>query len=161
VRQAQAATALRSKDLHALKAKTAQTLEEAKTIEASIALLRESQPDDRTLSLLGIAAMSAKNLDGKVHLKSVTTQMAPVTAVKHPALPAAGVAGNKAVTTSPKERAPSDFTLEGTAADAAAIAAFIETLRGTTVFTKVDLAAISETAGSTGAARQFRIDCKF
>src|SRR5262249_43934517 len=42
-RHAQAATAVRSKDLHAVKAKTAQLLTEAKTIETSIDALHQSQ----------------------------------------------------------------------------------------------------------------------
>jgi hypothetical protein len=160
-RKSQAATAIRSKDLHALKAKTAHVSEEARKIETSITLLRESQPEDRTLVLVGIAAASAKHLDDKVHLKSLTTQMAPVITVKQAAAPAVGAAGNKAAVASSKERTPGDFALEGTAEDAAAIAAFIETLRATTVFAKVDLTATNEAAGSTGAARQFRVDCKF
>jgi hypothetical protein len=158
---AQAGTAARSKDLHALKAKTARMLDEANNVEASIALLRESQPEDRTLALLGIAATSAKTLDGKVHLKCLTTQLAPVVGAKQGAPPARGAAGKTTAVVSAKEQSLSDFVLEGTAEDAAAIATFIEVLRGATVFTKVDLTATNEAGSATGAARQFRLDCKF
>jgi hypothetical protein len=160
-RHAKSVTTVRSKGLHTVRTETAQLLTEAKTIETSIASLRQSQPEDRTLALLGIAATSAKTLDGKIHLKSLATQMAPVTMTKQAAAPIPGAAGNKTVAASSKERTPSDFVLEGTADDATAIATFIEALRGTTVFAKVDLTATNEAASSSGAARHFRVDCKF
>jgi hypothetical protein len=59
------------------------------------------------------------------------------------------------------EQAPNDFLLEGNADDAAAIAAFIEVLRETGVFTKVDLTATNESPGGNAAARHFRVECKF
>ncbi|HEY2413100.1 MAG TPA: PilN domain-containing protein [Pirellulaceae bacterium] len=160
-RRAQSASAIRSKDLHALKADTERLLAEGKTIESAIASIQKAQPEDRTLTLLGIASTSAKKLNGKVHLKNIATQIAPVATVQQAAAPVPGAPGMKSAAPGSTVQTPNDFSLDGTAEDAAAISNFIEALRETGVFAKVDLTATNEASGSTGAQRHFRIDCKF
>lgn len=160
-RKRQSMTALRSKDLHAIKADTGRLLEDAKTIESSIESLKQAQPEDRTLALLGIASRTAKKLDGKVHLKQLTTQRAPVNtpsqnSPQNPVQP-----GKKPAPAAAAIHAPNDFLLEGDADDATAIAVFIEALRETGLFARVDLTATNEATGGNTAARHFRVDCKF
>jgi hypothetical protein len=160
-RRAQLASAVRSKDLHVLKAETERLAAEGKTIESAISSIQKAQPENRTLALLGIASTSAKKLNGKVHLKTIVTQIAPVATVPQAAAPVPGAAGKAPATPGPTVQTPNDFSLEGTAEDAAAISSFIETLRETGVFAKVDLTATNEATSSTGAQRHFRIDCRF
>ncbi len=160
-RRAQAVTAFRSKELHAVQANTERMLAEAKTIASAIAELNKSRTDDRTLALLGIASASTQKLSGKVLLRSLTTQMATPAAT--PAAPPVSPGGpaKKSAPNAPETVPEHDLVLEGNADDAAAIASFIEFLRETGVFTRVDLTATSEAAGMSGAQRQFRVDCKF
>lgn len=160
MRHARSVTAFRSKDLYAVKADAERLASEGKAIEAEIAAIEKARPEDRTLALLGIAATSAKKLTGTVHLKNLTTQMAPATTAS-PGTPPPGGPGKKPMAAAAGVQASNDLVLEGTAEDAAAIAGFIEVLRETGVFTRVDLTATNEAAGATGAARQFRVDCKF
>jgi hypothetical protein len=160
-RRAQSVTAVRSQELHALKADTERVVTEAKTIESAISAIQKAQPEDRTLALLGIASTSAKKLNGKVHLKNVATQIAPVVAAQQAAAPASGTPGKQPAATTSAAQSPNDFWLEGTADDAAVISNFIEILREAGVFAKVDLTATNEASGATGAQRHFRIDCKF
>jgi hypothetical protein len=160
-RRAQSVSAVRSKDLHALKADTERLAAEGKTIESAISSIQKAQPEDRTLALLGIASTSAKKLNDKVHLKNIVTLIAPVATVQQSAAPVLGAPGRAPAAPGSTVQTPNDFSLEGTAEDAAAISSFIETLRDTGVFAKVDLTATNEAASSTGAQRHFRIDCKF
>lgn len=161
-RRSQAASAFRSRELHAVKADTKRFVVEGKTIEAAIADLKKARMEDRTLALLGIASTCAKKIgaeksSGKVHLRSLTTQMASLAAA--PVLP--GPPGKKPASSGAILQAENDLVFEGNADDAAAIASFIESLRETGVFTRVDLTATSEASGSNAAERQFRVDCKF
>jgi hypothetical protein len=160
-RRAQSDTAIRSKDLHALKTDTEHLVAEAKAIESAITSIQKTQPEDRTLTLLGIASTTAKKLNGKVHLKNVATQIAPVTTMQQASAAVPSAPANKPGSTSSTALTPNDFSLEGTAEDAAAISNFIEALRETGVFAKIDLTATNEANSSTGAQRHFRIDCKF
>jgi hypothetical protein len=160
-RLAQSVTAGRSKNLHAMKADTERLIAEGKSIESAITSILKSQPEERTLALLGIASTSAKKFSGKVHLKSVTTQIASVAAAPQPASSVSGLAVKKSDATGATGQTRNDFSLEGTAEDATAISSLIEALRETGVFAKVDLTATNEASGSNGAQRHFRIDCKF
>ena len=160
-RQSQSASAFRSKDLRAVTADTTRLLAEAKTIESKISVLEKARPQDRTLTLLGIASTSAGKLEGKVHLKNVAMQMASMVAVAQQAPPAAGQPGSKPAPPVAGNQTPNDLILEGNAEDAAAIARFVEALRETGIFARVELTATNESSGASGAARQFRVDCKF
>jgi hypothetical protein len=159
-RQAQSASAFRSQDLHALKTETQRLSAEATTTESAIAALAKARPEDRTLALMGITSTSAKKLDGKVHLKNVTTQIASALAATPNSLPG-GAPAKKPVSGPVVGQTLSDLSLEGNADDAASISRFIEALRDTGVFIRVDLTATNEASGGNGAARQFRVDCKF
>ncbi len=160
-RRAQSVTSFRSKDLHALKVDTERLVAEGKTIESAISAIQKSQPEDRTLTLLGIASTTAKKLSGKVHLKNVSTQIAPAATTQQTSAVAPGTTGKTPAATSSVTQAPNGFSLEGTAEDATAISSFIEVLRETGVFAKVDLTATNEASGTNASQRHFRIDCKF
>jgi hypothetical protein len=161
-RKAQSVTAFRSRDLHAVKSDTERLVLQARQIESTIATLKNARPEDRTLALLAITSTSSKKLDGKVHLKQLTTQMAAATSAPQNAPPIPGPPGKRPTTaTTGNESAPNDFLLEGSADDAAAISAFIEAIRETGVFTRVDLTATNEATGANAAARHFRVECKF
>src|SRR5436305_2562509 len=108
-RRAQSVSAVRSKDLHALKADTERLAAEGKTIESAISSIQKAQPENRTLALLGIASTSAKKLSGKVHLKTMVTQMAPVATVQQAAAPVPGAAGKAPAAPGPTVQTPNDF----------------------------------------------------
>ena len=141
-------------------ADTQRLLAEAKTIESKISALEKSRPEDRTLALLGIASTSARKLEGKVHLKNVTTQMAWVVPTAQQSGPPSGQPGNKPASPAVGRQTPNDVFLEGNAEDAAAIAHFVE-LRGSGVFTSVELTATSETSVRPALGGNFALIASF
>lgn len=160
-RQAQAVTAFKSQSLHAIETQIERLTKETKSIEETVAAWKGARPEDRTLALLGIAATSSKQLNGKLHLKQLMTQItASSIPGSAPLPPAAGSASQAAPAPAPGQSA-NDFVLEGIADDSAVIADFVAALKETGVFSRVDLTASTEAATATQTTRQFRLDCKF
>lgn len=159
-RSNQAKTALQSKDLHQIQTETDRTKRLCQALQSTISTLQAARPEDHTLALLGIASTSARKSAGKIQLKQLSVQISAAGGNVQPISPVA-VPGAKPAAPATSSAATSDLLLDGVAEDAAAIANFVESLRGAGAFGRVDLTATSESATATGTMRQFRVVCQF
>ena len=119
-------------------------------------LLAALQPEQRGVALLGIVANSAKQTGGRLQLQRLSFQaVEPASKTKTPEAGSASPAGQSAAVEL------SALQIQGAAVDDRAVAQFVEGLRRTSAFERVELKSSSALRTPGGSGRQFQVECRF
>lgn len=143
-----AAVESRCQSLRVVESELQELGQELVHLKRQAAALAAIQPEQRTLSVLGIVSQSAKRAEGRLQLQRLSMRVAdqPTSSNGAPAAQAAGL---------------SALDLHGAALDDGAVARFVEALRSAAVFVRVELKSSSELLSAGGTGRQFQVECRF
>lgn len=129
-------------------------------LEVRQAELKDFQPDHRALAVLAVISAAARDTQAQLHLQQLQFHS--------PEKFSAAVVVNAAASAPPTAATPATLnidrgqvTLQGMAADDAAIAAFIEALRRVPVIRHAELKSSSHSTVAGEDQRQFEVLCRF
>lgn len=146
---------MRCQPVYAMEESIHRARHELTLLRAHLDRLREAEPTDHTLELLGVLGQAAKSAAGKLVLQRVSLQdgqAVPAISTPVAADQAKRAAAPKTLTT---------VSLSGVADDDVTLTQFISSLRQSGVFEHVSLKASSQAAGSERLSRQYQLECRY